>query len=270
MQPAHIRSAAFALALAAFVACDNDGTGPGGTLDLTFRLDDSFQGPHGGQDVYVAVVRVSDGAVVARQSGTVSATASPAFSVTLTNVLAAEVDYRVHYWIDSNFGGGTEGVCDPTGKDHQWNRAVADASADVTLTESHVPADVENVCPTFAADLTFAGDAGFQTPHGGQAVSVAVVRASDGLVVARDDGTVSASANPAFSFTFDGVLVIDVGYEVHYWIDSNFGGGSAGQCDPPGTDHQWRVDLGEVDGDATRTESHDAAATTDVCDSFTG
>ena len=32
-------------------------------------------------------------------------------------------------------------------------------------------------------------------------------------------------------------------YEVHYWIDSNIGGGTLGVCDPKDIDHQWSVEF---------------------------
>ena len=56
------------------------------------------------------------------------------------------------------------------------------------------------------SNLVFNGDASFNGPHGGQAIAVAVVRADDGKVVAKQSGTVSKTANPSFSFTFNGVL----------------------------------------------------------------
>ena len=57
--------------------------------------------------------------------------------------------YQVHYWIDSNFGGGTVGVCDPKANDHQWNVAIAAVAGDVTITESHNAANTVDVCTTF-------------------------------------------------------------------------------------------------------------------------
>lgn len=266
-------SALMALVLALFfaVGCDDDDdedtTGPA-AFELTFQLDESFQAPHGGQSIRLAVVRSSDGVVVARGSGTVSATASPAFAFTTGAVLESGVAYRLHYWIDSNFGGGMVGVCNPTANDHQWNIAVPAASADLTITEDHRPQEVENVCPTFSADLTFAGDATFQGAHGGQTVTVGVVRASDDLVVATESETVSTSQDPAFSFSFPGLLVIGVQYEVHYWIDSNFMGGTLGTCDAPEDDHQWRVTVPTVEDDVLITEDHDPSAVTDVCATF--
>lgn len=116
--------------------------------------------------------------------------------------------------------------------------------------------------------LTFAGDASFQGAHGGQAVSVAVVRTGSGAVEATETGTVSTDADPSFSFTFEDALENGVAYEVHYWIDSNFMGGAEGVCDGPEDDHQWRVTLGTVTGDQTVTDSHRPAETESVCSSF--
>ncbi|RUA22254.1 hypothetical protein DSL92_06615 [Billgrantia gudaonensis] len=52
--------------------------------------------------------------------------------------------------------------------------------------------------------------------------------------------------DPAFSVSFEGVLEEGRLYDVHYWIDSNFGEGSEGRCDPVSVDHQWRVALTDV------------------------
>ncbi|MEQ6916334.1 hypothetical protein [Halomonas aquatica] len=117
-------------------------------------------------------------------------------------------------------------------------------------------------------DLTFQGDASFGGPHGGQAVQVALVDAASGEVLETKSGTVSADVSPAFSFDFPGALNEGSSYEVHYWIDSNFGGGTEGSCDPKGTDHQWSVSL-EGSGEAvTHAESHDPGAQSDVCATF--
>jgi hypothetical protein len=118
------------------------------------------------------------------------------------------------------------------------------------------------------SDLVFNGDASFHGPHGGQTVTVAVVRADDGAVVAKKSETVSKTANPSFSFTFPGVLENGKAYDVDYWIDSNFGGGTVGVCDPKKYDHQWKVPLGTVSGNVSLTEKHRPAETTDVCDVF--
>jgi hypothetical protein len=144
-------SALVVLMLAFFVgsACKEDqivGTGP---YDLTFQLDASFQGPHGGQNIAIALVRASDGSVVSQATGTVSAAQDPSFSFTRAAMLQDGVTYEVHYWIDSNFGGGTAGVCDPKANDHQWSVEFLSVSNDVTWTAMHEPALTEDVCATF-------------------------------------------------------------------------------------------------------------------------
>ena len=101
--------------LVAVGACGDDPT-----FQLIFGIDATYQGPHGGQAIEVALVRRSDGVVVQEQTGTVSATANPAASFTFADLLEEGVAYDVDYWIDSNFQGGTPGVCDaqPGGSDN--------------------------------------------------------------------------------------------------------------------------------------------------------
>jgi hypothetical protein len=120
-----------------------------GTSDLEFSGDGSFHGAHGGQPIHVAVVRTDDGTVVAKQSGTVSKTADPSFSFTFAGVLEDGKAYEVDYWIDSNFGGGTVGVCDPKAHDHQWKVPLGTVSGSVSLRDKHRPAETSDVCATF-------------------------------------------------------------------------------------------------------------------------
>ncbi|MFG6177888.1 hypothetical protein ACGTN6_11645 [Halomonas sp. THAF12] len=117
-------------------------------------------------------------------------------------------------------------------------------------------------------DLTFQGDASFHGPHGGQALQAALVDAANGDTIAVKTGEVSAEADPSFSFTFPGVLMEGGDYAVHYWIDSNFGGGTAGNCDDMQHDHQWSVAIEPTGGPVTHTEQHDPSAQTAVCDTF--
>lgn len=118
--------------------------------------------------------------------------------------------------------------------------------------------------------LTFAGNSTFHGPHGGQAIHVALVDSETGMVVAKQSGTVSRTANPAFSFTFKHAMVPGRSYEVDYWIDSNFGGGTVGKCDPPQHDHQWDIHLGKATGNIDHVETHEPAKITPVCDVFGG
>ncbi|WP_051530270.1 MULTISPECIES: hypothetical protein [Halomonas] len=117
-------------------------------------------------------------------------------------------------------------------------------------------------------DLTFTGDGSFISPHGGQTIHVALYDVTAGEVVASDTGSVSTSEEPAFSFTFPGALEEGRLYDVHYWADSNFGGGSEGQCDPINIDHQWREALIHVESSVTLDVVHEPAMQAPVCTSF--
>ena len=131
------------------VGCnDDETTEPETTFDLTLQGDATFQTPHGGQDITVALLG-ADGTVLETMSGTVSATDDPAFSFTFADALTEGESYTVDYWIDSNFGGGTVGTCDPSENDHQWSLAVPPVAADVMLAEDHDPSAVTDVCSVF-------------------------------------------------------------------------------------------------------------------------
>ena len=141
-------------AVSTFGACDeptyvvdpsrNNRVGP---FQLTFSLDASFQNLHGDQPIQIAVVR--GGVVVARSSGTVSATRNPSFSFAAGAVLERGLTYEVHYWIDSNIDGGASGVCDPKAIDHQWSTEFLCPTNDVDLTVSYQQWLKEDVCDTF-------------------------------------------------------------------------------------------------------------------------
>ncbi len=127
--------------------------GSSGPFQITFSLDDTFQVPHGDNTIHIAVVRSSDNVVVDGGFGTVSATLNPSFTFVSGAVMDRGIDYELHYWIDSNIGGGTLGVCDPKAIDHQWSIEFLSVTNDKVGTVSHNPAITEDVCSTFTLDL---------------------------------------------------------------------------------------------------------------------
>lgn len=259
------------LLMVAVGACDDDPVQPQGPFELTFSGDASFQGAHADQSIHV-VVEDAAGAVVASGSGTVSGSEDPAFSFTFQDILEEGQAYALKYWIDSNFSEeGTDGVCDPPETDHQWEIDIPAVSDDVDIDDVHRPAETSSVCEAFTFDLDFTGDASFQGAHGGQTIHVAVIHEGLGTAVATETGTVSGSEDPAFSFSFPGVLTRDAEYHLDYWIDSNFGGGTVGTCDPIENDHQWRIDeIGPVTDAVTIDDVHRPTETEDVCATFEG
>jgi hypothetical protein len=88
------------------------------------------------------------------------------------------------------------------------------------------------------------------------------------VVVAEDIGIVSATQIPSFSFDAGPVLKRGTAYEVHYWIDSNIGGGTMGVCDLIAIDHQGSVEFLSPTNDVDYTVLHEPTLTEDVCSTF--
>ena len=150
----HLRIVLVVLACLPVVACDTGGGGTTTSFDpgpyqLTFSLDASFQAPHGGEPIRIALVRLTDGLVLEEDFGTVSATTDPTFTFAPATMLMRGTGYAVHYWIDSNIGGGTLGLCDPTNFDHQWSTEFFTPTNDINFTVEYQPALTEYVCDTF-------------------------------------------------------------------------------------------------------------------------
>jgi hypothetical protein len=128
---------------------DDDGISLAGPYTLKFSLGADYQEPHGNQPVEWALIRSADGVELDAGSGTVSATRNPAFTLTTGRVLELGVDYQLRYWIDSNTGGGTPGVCDAETIDHQWNWRFTAPDDDLNVTLVYDEERVEDVCDTF-------------------------------------------------------------------------------------------------------------------------
>lgn len=116
---------------------------------LTLSLSRDFRVPHGDQPIEWALIRAADAVTLATGTGTVSSTGNPAFTLNAGGVLEFGVDYELRYWIDSNTGGGTPGVCDAETIDHQWNYMFRAPDNDVNLILSYDVDRVVDVCFTF-------------------------------------------------------------------------------------------------------------------------
>lgn len=119
--------------------------------------------------------------------------------------------------------------------------------------------------PTYT--LTFTGSG--YTPHVNQTLTAAAVTSAGTVVFPR--GTTTVAADGTFSLTLANVLATGATYNLDYWIDSNFVGGTAGTCDPPAIDHQWRIAVNggsAVTANVNVNETHNTNFT-GVCASFT-
>ena len=101
----------------------------------------------GKKSISIAVLNVL-GEVVAEESGNVSSVSDPTFALNVSTLLDAAVVYQLRYRIDSNVGGGSVGVCDPPGTDHQTSQSFT-ISSDVTITLVHDDANADEVCSSF-------------------------------------------------------------------------------------------------------------------------
>lgn len=233
---------AFSLAAAALLAaCGGSDTSPaaappqnpggGGTGQITLRGAGPF-GPHTGQTLRAALVRVADGATLDVQKAVVAA-GDPAFAFTFAPAVDLSAAYQVRYWADAN----SNDACDPPPTDHQWQVAVPAGASLVAVSHN---ASFTNVCDTFTFPLTFRGNATFDGPHAGNAYQAALVRGSATSALEVKGGTVAAAGvDPAFVVTFSPRLVIGEAYSVKLWMDFN----ANGTCDAAPADHQWSVEI---------------------------
>ena len=150
-----------ALACLFTLHCDEDdaviptGSGP---FSLRFSLSAEFQ-QYGGQTISWALLRSDNGERLVAGKGTISDTTNPAYSVNTGDVMLFGVPHQMHYWIDSNIDGGTEGVCDPVVRgeddeiiesyDMQWNAPFGGTTRDLVFIAIHRPELVEDVCDSF-------------------------------------------------------------------------------------------------------------------------
>lgn len=120
---------------------------------LTFVADSSYLAPHHDQPFKAALVHGSDTAAEEIVPGTVAALGSAnAISVSFSEQLIIGDSYSVKLWIDSNFSGGTVGVCDPPANDHQWSFPVQNTLASHPGTmnaPTHSGATTTDVCSFF-------------------------------------------------------------------------------------------------------------------------
>jgi hypothetical protein len=119
-------------------------------------------------------------------------------------------------------------------------------------------------------EWSITGDVSFQAPHAGHIMTSAFVRTRGGLAFDPIGGGGSPISDLPETISFHVGSTVERGetFEFHYWIDSNFGGGTVGVCDSPQIDHQWKVVIPEVQGDVNTVLTHDPTTVTDVCSTF--
>ena len=116
-------------------------------FELTFTGDVSFQGPHAGDRLTDALI-CTGGDGFSGGSGPIFGPPGPPETISFGfgSTIQSGAEYQIYLWIDSNIGGGTEGVCDPPSIDHQWIVTIPTVTGDVDIIFSHDDATVTDVC----------------------------------------------------------------------------------------------------------------------------
>jgi hypothetical protein len=92
------------------------------------------------------------------------------------------------------------------------------------------------------------------TPHVGQQLEIRVLDTADG----REVGQARVDSIPGAEFSVDLYVLKDGhSYQIDFYADHN----GNGQYDPPSTDHAWRLELDDADGDETLTFTHNTTFT---------
>ena len=133
----------------ALIACNGDDGGDG-PFAVTVSVPDSYfdTGVHPGIDYEIAIVD-GDGAVLDSATGTLPTATGAAHEVDLS--VDGGDSYEVHFWVDSDIGGGTAGTCDGGTDffDHQWVYALGTVDADRDFALPAHNTDFTDVCATF-------------------------------------------------------------------------------------------------------------------------
>ncbi len=203
------------------------------------RLTLEFRGmnPHVGQKLEIRVVDKMTGREVGRTA--IGEVPSADFDVPL-DVL----EIGGSYWVDFYADLSKNGIYDPPNTDHAWRMELDDVQGDATLTFSHNTNFVDIEWP-YLFTLDLAG----MTPHVGQKFELRVVDKVTGMEVGRS--TIDEIPAAAFSASVAG---LQLGHS--YWIDFYADLSKNGIYDPPNTDHAWRMEVNDVQGDAILNFSH--------------
>lgn len=130
------------LSLALVGACNGGGPEEGPfTLSLVIPASYSI---HDGSDFTLAVLD-SEAVVMDEFTGVIGTDTGAEF------LLVTGSGYNLHFWVDSNIGGGTDGACDgsPDFFDHQWSYAIGTLAADRDFPIPAHNTDFQDVCSSF-------------------------------------------------------------------------------------------------------------------------
>lgn len=200
-----------------------------------YNLTVEFNGmnPHVGQDFFLAVIDSASG----KEVGRVHTTAEVEFSVEVAGI-EPDKTYHVDFWADHN----GNGMYDAPSTDHAWRLKLSEVEADTTLTFVHNTSFTDIMWKNLLT-VDFKG----MNPHVGQDFYLALVNDSANNIVHR----IKTIAEVDFSIELPYIEIGD-SYHVDFWADHN----SNGMYDSPPTDHAWRIELSDLEGDSAVIFQH--------------
>ncbi|WP_159521819.1 plastocyanin/azurin family copper-binding protein [Sunxiuqinia indica] len=201
----------------------------------TNKLTVNFTGmtPHVGQELKLAVVNQTTGSELARTSETVS----ESFSVEILGIENGE-SYFVDFFSDHS----GNGMYDAPSSDHAWRMELNDVDGDETLDFAH-NTNFTDIMWMNKLTVNFTG----MTPHVGQTLKLALIDQATGMEKARTSVTVEESFE---------IHVMGIEDGKSYFVDFFSDHSGNGVYDAPPTDHAWRMELNDVDGDETLDFAH--------------
>ena len=204
--------------------------------------------PHLGQELFIALYDETMGMEVDRESIIVT----ESFTVALGKLMAGNT-YRLDFFSDHN---GNHRYDNPP-NDHSWKLNIAEANGDEMLNFSH-NTNFSDLAWKYKLTLRFSG----MNPHQGQKLMMYLKDIDSDQYV----DTVELSEIVDVEFDLESFMLMPgSSYVIDFYADHN----GNGIYDAPPTDHAWRIDLPEVEGD-TKVEFTHNTAFTDIFASPTG
>lgn len=202
---------------------------------LTLSLDGMV--PHVGQMFGFRVLDLASRLEVGRV--VLDSILEPGFQVSVPGIKPGG-NYQLDFFADLN----KNGKYDTPGTDHAWRRFVYDVQGDTVVNFSH-----NTTFTDIGWDYAFTLHFSDMVPHVGQMLELRLTDKSDGHEVGRTK--VMAIPAAEFYLTIPGIMAGN-SYQADFYADLS----GNDLYDAPGTDHAWRIDADNVQGDTVVDFAH--------------
>ncbi len=209
--------------------------------DIQWRHELRFQltgmNPHVGQQFGVRLVDQATGEEVGRED--IDAIETADFNIDLP-FLEPGHTYNLDFYADLS----QNGLYDAPPTDHAWRMTVGPVDGDETVTFPH-GTNFTDIGWVYEFRLEFFN----MNPHVGQKLELRLVNTGTGEEAGR--ATVPEILLPDFEVRVPGIQVGE-NYNADFYADLN----QNGAYDAPPTDHAWRINFDDDDGDESREFTH--------------